>query len=119
MKARKLVVAVMATTLLFAVAGCSTNKGGYGRFPDDDDDDTEYDSDYDRSGGSGSGHAGLTADWLNGEPWFITENGLVISDPGSFRFPMGDVSSGDITRYPCRSFIQVLNVADSNGSGAS
>ena len=102
MKASKILAAFMATTLLFTVAGCSMGKSGHSRFPDDDEDtdeeieedsDDDSDRDYDRV------RTGLGNDWLKGEPWFINENRIEITDPGRFDFPMGNATSGDIRMY--------------------
>lgn len=102
MKAKKIVAAFMATTLLLAAAGCSTGKRVHGTYPDDDDrdSDTGFDVDYDNNIDDGRIRSGLAVDWMNGEPWFIKKNGIEISDPGPFNFPMGDIASDNIKKYP-------------------
>lgn len=112
MKRLKIVTLVLTTALLFScfsMSGCD-NKSRSDRDEiseeDEDDEDSRrkpYDQNHRINGG-------LSYDWLNGEPDYMEENGLVISELGRFEFPIGERSTGDIIYIPA--FVKIEESTD-------
>lgn len=101
MRSGKIAAAVMAATMLFTVAGCSKDGNGHINFPGfGKDSDNGFDVNYVNNADSERIRNGLAEDWMNGEPWFINENGIKITDPGHFQYTMGDVSSDSLAKFP-------------------
>ncbi len=114
MKRLKIVSLVLTASLLFscfAMSGCD-NKSRKDR--DEDEISEEEDDGDSRRKPYDQNHRinGLTYDWLNGEPDYLEENGLVISDLGRFEFPMGERTAGASGIFYVPAFVKIEESTD-------
>lgn len=93
MKAKRIIASVMATTMLFAAAGCYNGDVKHGVFHDNDG--ISADEDNIQAQGIKSSDS-----WMDKGSWYTTVNGIDMTKTGRFKFPMGEVTAGDIAYVP-------------------